>query len=100
MSSLDLRQGFFHLRVAEEDLHKSTIATPFGNYEICCVLMGWAMGPVMFDNHIRRTLFTDPATGKACDALDPFVVLFLDDITVIGYYLGSHAKSVEKHFQC
>ena len=99
MSSLDLRQGFFHLRVAEEDLHKSTIATPFGNYEICCVLMGWAMGPVMFDNHIRRTLYTDPATGKACDALDPFVVLFLDDITVIGYYLGSHAKSVEKHFQ-
>ena len=38
LSSLDLRQGFYHLRIAEEDVHKSTVATPFGNYEILCVL--------------------------------------------------------------
>ena len=86
ITQIDLRQGFWHLRVDERDLHKNTIATPFGNYEVMSVLQGWTIGPVLFNAHITRTFFTDPRTGKPCDRLDKNLVLFLDDINVCLLY--------------
>jgi len=83
ISQIDLRQGFYHLKIDDRDLHKSTIATPFGNYEILVCLMGWTIGPVLFHTHITRTFFTDPRTGKPCDMLDNYLVLFLDDINIV-----------------
>ena len=99
ISQIDLRQGFYHMKIDERDLHKSTIATPFGNYEILVCLMGWAIGPVLFQGHMTRTFFTDPRTGKPCDKLDPFLVLFLDDINIVSGWYGSHEASVKKHYE-
>ena len=99
ISQIDLRQGFYHLKVDERDLHKSTIATPFGSYEILVVLMGWTIGPALFNSHISRTLFTDPRTSRPCDMLDPYIVLFLDDINVVTPFTINHEESVKLHFQ-
>ena len=99
VSQIDLRQGFYHLKIDDRDLHKSTIATVFGNYEILACLNGWTIGPVMFNSHITRTLYTDPRTGAPCNFLDPYIVLFLDDINIVTGWKGSHESSVEHHFQ-
>ena len=80
-------------------MHKNTIATPFGNYEVFSVLQGWTVGPVLFNGHITRTFFTDPRTGKPCDRLDKNLVLFLDDINVVTGWCGSHEASVKKRFE-
>ena len=57
------------------------------------------VGPVLFNSHITRTLFTKPHTGKPCNLLDLYIVVFLDDINVVTPRLRTHEESVELHFK-
>ena len=99
ITQIDLRQGFYHLKIDDRDLAKSTVATPFGSYEILVCLMGWTIGPCLFNAHITRSLFTEPRTGRPCNALDRYIVVFLDDINIVTPKLGTYDDTVELHFR-
>ena len=82
-SSLDLAQGFHHIRIAEEDVPKTGFTTPFGHYQFKVMCFGLSNAPGTFQKLMNK-LFSKQ--------LYKYVVVYLDDILIL-------SKSPEEHVQ-
>ena len=71
---IDLRSRYHQIRIADTDVPKTAINTPFGHYECPITEFGLANAPVTFQSLMNSTL--RPYLRK-------FVVVFLDDIHVL-----------------
>ena len=86
-TKLDLRDGFYNLRIREEDVHKTAFRTRFGLFEFTVVPFGLTNSPASFSAMINRILG---------DLFDLYVISYLDDIIVDVlilsrvYYEGLH----------
>jgi hypothetical protein len=80
-SNIDLRLVYYQVRINEEDIHKTTFRTRYGNYEFVVVPFGLTNAPVVF-----MCLMNDIFRNY----LDKFVIIFLDDILF-------YSKSKEEH---
>ncbi|WVZ80143.1 hypothetical protein U9M48_027642 [Paspalum notatum var. saurae] len=80
-SKIDLRLGYYQIKIREEDIPKTAFSTRYGLYEYLVMSFGLTNTPAFF-MYMMNSVFMNE--------LDKFVVVFIDDILV-------YSKSEEEH---
>lgn len=84
-ATIDMTDSFFQTRMHPDDIHKTAVTTPFGNYEWCVMPMGFRNSPAIHQRHVTNAL--RKYIGKICH-------IYLDDIVVWSDSLEEHIRNV------
>ena len=87
---IDLRSGYHQIRVAEDDIEKTTFRTRYDNYEWLVMSFGLMGAPRTFSR-----LGNDPFRAF----LDEFVILYIYDLLIYNKTLEEHMLHVKKVLQ-
>jgi hypothetical protein len=89
-SRIDLRSGYYQIRITKGDEEKTVCHTRYGSYEFLVMPFGLTNAPATF-----CTLMNDIFR----EWLDDFVVVYIDDILIYIGSLEEHAEHLRKVFQ-
>lgn len=82
-TKLDLRSGYYQVRIAEGDEPKTTCVTRYGAFEFLVMPFGLTNAPATFCTLMNEWFR---------EYLDKFVVVYLDDIVVYSRTLEEHVE--------
>ena len=82
-TKLDLRDGYYHLRIAKGEEWKTAFRTRYGHFEYQVMPFGLTNAPASFQHFINDTIR---------DLLDVFCTAFLDDILIYSDTLEENKK--------
>src|SRR3989337_1601971 len=80
-SKIDLRSGYYQLKIREQDIPKTAFTIRYGLYEYTVMSFGMTNAPAYFMSMMNKVFM---------EFLDKFVVVFIDDILV-------YSKNEEEH---
>jgi transposase InsO family protein len=86
-TKIDLRAGYYLVRIAEGDEWKTAFRTRYGHYEYRIMPFGLTNAPATFQNLMNDVLR---------DFLDDFAVVYLDDILIFSRSLDEHKRHVRR----
>ncbi|WKA00059.1 hypothetical protein VitviT2T_018451 [Vitis vinifera] len=89
-TKLDLRSGYYQVRIAEEDEPKTTCVTRYGSYEFLVMPFGLTNALATFCTLMNKIFHP---------YLDKLMVVYLDDIAIYSNTLKEHVEHLKKVFK-
>ncbi|GJY15250.1 putative nucleotidyltransferase, ribonuclease H [Tanacetum coccineum] len=89
-TKLDLRSGYYQVRIAEGDEAKTMCVTWYGSYDFLVMPFGLTNDPATFCTLMNKLFHP---------FLDKFMVVYLDDIVVYSHTLEEHVLHLKQVFQ-
>jgi hypothetical protein len=84
-SKIDLRLGYFQLKIQEQDIPKTASTTRYGLYEYTVMSFGLTNAPTYFMTMMNKVFM---------EYLDKFLVVFIDDILIYSKDEKEHEKHI------
>ena len=82
-SQIDLRTGYYQLKIREQDIEKTAFTSRYGLYECTVMSFGLTNAPAYFMGMMNKVFM---------EYLDKFVVVFIDDILICSKTEEEHAE--------
>ncbi|KAL0378357.1 UNVERIFIED_CONTAM: RNA-directed DNA polymerase [Sesamum radiatum] len=86
-TKIDLRSGYWQVRIKEGDEAKTTVVTRYGAFEFLVMPFGLTNAPATFSTLMNLVLH---------GFLDEFVVVYLDDIVIYNGTLAEHVEHLRQ----
>ena len=86
-TKIDLKSGYYQIRIKEEDIPKTGFNTRYGHYEFTVIPFGLTNAPITFN-----CLMSDILSKQ----LDEYVLVFFDDILVYSKNTKDHKHHAQK----